>query len=241
MTEKYIENTPEKYLPIETITRRDVHNYNQQRIDLITEEFTNGFNFIKNYPKSVTFFGSSRLKEGNIYYEKARSLSARIVKDLKYSVFTGGGPGLMEAASRGAFEAGGKSLGLTIKLPTEQITNNYLTDHIGLHYFFSRKVCLSFSAEAFIFMPGGFGTLDEFFEILTLVQTHKIEKTPLILFGADFWKNIDELIKQKLLPLGVIDGDDISLYTVSDDENEIIDIIRQAPVRYNIKFDYKQN
>lgn len=240
MTETSTTNTEVTYLPAKTLTRKEIHNSTQERIALITKEFTDGFNFIKDYPKSVTFFGSARLLESTPYYEKAQSLGKRIVMDLNYTVLTGGGPGLMEAANRGAYEAGGESIGLTIKLPEEQITNKYLSNHLDLHYFFSRKVCLSFSAEAYVFLPGGFGTLDEFFEILTLVQTHKIEKIPLILFGVDFWNSIDSIIKEKLLPLGVIDQSDLSLYTITDNEEEIIDIIRKVPVQTTVGFDYAE-
>jgi len=115
-----------------------------------------------------------------------------VVKELSYPIFTGGGPGIMEGANRGALEAGGKSFGLTIELPHEQSTNPYLTKHLDFYYFFSRKVCMTFSAEAFIFFPGGVGTLDEFFEILTLVQTGKIEKLPIVLVGVEFWSKLDE-------------------------------------------------
>ncbi len=240
MTNKLIANAPEKFLPVKTLTREEVHNFNQERIDLITKEFTDGFNFIKNYPKSVTFFGGSRIKENDSYYALAYSLGGRIVKDLGYSVFSGGGPGIMEAANRGAFEAGGQSLGLTIKLPHEQTTNQYLTDNVDLYYFFIRKVCLSFSAEAYIFFPGGFGTLDEFFEILTLVQTHKIEKIPLILVGKDFWSGVDSLIKNEMLTRGTIEENDIDLYKITDDVDEIIEIIRKVPVKENIEFSYKE-
>ena len=149
----------------------------------------------------------------------------------KRQVVTGGGPGIMEAANKGAFEAKGKSLGLTIKLPQEQTTNPYITNEVSFNYFFSRKVCLSFSAEAYLFFPGGFGTLDELFEILTLVQTRKIEKVPIILVGNDYWTALDAFIKEHLLSKEMIDSEDITLYSISENEDEIIEIIRNAPVR----------
>jgi uncharacterized protein (TIGR00730 family) len=220
------------------LTRKEMHEYSAERIALITKEFRDGFEFLGDYPKSVTFFGGTRFKEGDFYYEKARSLGAKVWKELGYSVFTGGGPGIMEAANRGVFEAGGQSLGLTIELPTEQAINKYLTKSLDFYYFFSRKVCMTFSAEAFIFFPGGFGTLDEFTEILTLVQTGKIEKLPIILVGAEYWSKLDDFFRKEILSRKLIDEDEMLFYKITDDEDEIIDIIRKAPVRDYIKFDY---
>ena len=238
MTEKRIVNEPEKNLFIEPLTRHEIHSDIENRIQLITKEFAKGFNFIKNYPKSVTVFGGTRFQETNPYYKMAYTLGERIAKELKYSVFTGGGPGIMEAANKGAFEANGQSLGLTIELPHIQATNPYLTDHIDLYYFFVRKVCMSFSAEAYIFMPGGFGTMDEFFEILTLIQTNKIEKVPMILVGSDFWNKVDTLIKDEMMDRLSVDEEDTHLYTITDNLDEIIDIIRRAPIRSDIPFNY---
>jgi len=211
----------------------------KKRVALISKEFTEGFEFIKNYPRSVTFFGSARTKEGEHDYERARNLAKRIVEELHYSVLTGGGPGIMEAANRGAYEAGGNSLGLNIGLPHEQLSNKYLTHEIGFHYFFSRKVCLSFSAEAYVFFPGGFGTLDEFLEILTLVQTNKIPKVPIILFGESYWKPLEEFFKKNLLPGNMIEETDLNLYLITDDEDKMLDTIRHAPVRIGLKYDEK--
>ncbi|MEI6843069.1 MAG: TIGR00730 family Rossman fold protein [bacterium] len=234
---KKIVNLPAKHLNIKPLTREEMHNAAHERVALITKEFMDGFEFIRHYPKSVTFFGGARFTEDNPYYIKARSLSERIAKDLGYSVFTGGGPGIMEAANRGAFESGGQSLGLTIELPEEQATNPYLNRHLGFYYFFSRKVCMSFSAEAYIFLPGGFGTMDEFFEIITLIQTHKIERVPMILVGSDFWNKIDELFRAEFVSRKMVDADDLNLYTICDSEDEIIEIIKNSPVRNGLKFE----
>src|SRR3989344_8117382 len=160
--------------------RGEMHKVAAERISEISKEFAAGFEFLEDYPKSVTFFGANQFKEDDPYYQDARVLASRIVKELDYSILSGGGPGIMEAANRGAKEAGGNSIGLLIRLPDGQITNHYLTDSFALYYFFVRKVCLSFSAEAFIFYPGGYGTLDEFFELLTLIQTRKLAGIPLI-------------------------------------------------------------
>ncbi len=213
------------------ITLNDVVDTVENRVSKITEEFRGGFNFLKCNEKSVTFWGSARTNENNDYYKSARSLGGKVAKDLGYSVVTGGGPGIMEAANRGAFENGGISLGLTIELPGGQCTNKYLTAHYDYYYFFIRKVSLSFSAEAYIFFPGGYGTLDEFFEILTLVQTGKIRRIPIILFGSKFWNKLDSFIKDSVLSMENIDSFDTTLYTITDDESEAIEIIRKAPVR----------
>ncbi|KKR46004.1 MAG: hypothetical protein UT81_C0003G0021 [Parcubacteria group bacterium GW2011_GWA2_40_14] len=236
MTEKEVVNLPLKDLNIKPLTKQEIHDTAVERVHLISKEFSDGFNFLRNYPRSVTIFGGNLIKENNPYYIKARALGARIANELHYSILTGGGPGIMEAANRGAFEAGGESVGLTIELPLHQIQNPYLNKHLNFHYFFSRKVCLAFSAESYVFFPGGFGTFDEFFDLLTLIQTGKIEKVPVILVGSDFWKPFDELMRKEMLGLGTIDKDDLDLYTITDNENEIIEIIKNAPVRHGIKF-----
>ena len=225
------ENRPHKQILDEPLTlekiNADIHN----RIDNINKEFTEGFNFIKTQSKSVTFFGSARTLETEQEYQDARELAKRISTELGYSVFTGGGPGIMEAANRGAFENSGKSFGLTIKLPAEQVTNPYLTDHINFNYFFSRKVCMSYSAEAYVYFPGGFGTFDELFEILTLVQTNKIERVPVILIGSEFWRPFDDFLRSTLLKEEKIKEEDLALYTITDNLDEALEIIKKAPVR----------
>lgn len=204
------------------------------RICVINEEFRQGFDFIKTYQKSVTFWGSARTKPGDEHYEQAHRLGYRIVKELGYAVVTGGGPGIMQAGNQGAKEAKGRSIGFTIRLPHEQVSNPYLTDEIPFYFFFSRKVAMAYSAEAYMYFPGGFGTLDELFEILTLIQTEKISPVPVILVGKDFWKPLDSFIKKTLLKEhGTISPEDVNLYTITDDEDLIIDIIRKAPVKRN--------
>lgn len=233
------ENKSVRQAQNEPATLLEISEAAVKRVSLISKEFIDGFEFVKNYPRSVTFFGSARTGEDGEYYKKARELAEKIVRELRYSVTTGGGPGIMEAANRGAFEAGGNSLGLTIDLPHEQMTNKYLTDKEGFHYFFSRKVCLSFSAEAYIFFPGGFGTLDEFMEILTLVQTNKIPRAPIILVGREFWSPLEEVFRTTLLKNKMIEEEDLSLYSMTDDEGEILEIIKKAPIRFGIKYDEK--
>jgi len=200
------------------------------RADNIQKEFRGGFDFIKACEKSVTIFGSARTEEDDPDYKKAYSLAKKISEELNYSIITGGGPGIMEAGNRGAFENGKGSLGLTIKLPFEQVINQYMSNYYDFHYFFARKTCLAFAAEAYIFFPGGFGTLDELFEILTIVQTKKTGKRPIILVGKKFWKPLDVFIRKHQLKKGKISPEDIDLYRITDDEGEIIEIIRNARI-----------
>jgi uncharacterized protein (TIGR00730 family) len=219
---------------VTTLTRKEMHETARERISIISKEFTQGFAFLERFPRSVTFFGSARFDENDPYYKQARELAGRIVRELDYAIITGGGPGIMEAANRGAYENNGKSVGLTIQLPHEQVINNYINYHLDFYYFFSRKVCLSFAAEAYIFFPGGFGTLDEIFEILTLVQTKKIERVPIILVGKDFWRDVDLIIRDTLLTEETIDPTDPHLYTITDDLDEVISIIKKTPVKNGI-------
>lgn len=235
------ENQKEQIKTIEPLTLDEMHEAAKARIDFITKEFSDGFALLEKYPKSVTFFGSARVEESHPLYEQARNLGNRIAKDLGYAVVTGGGPGVMEAVSRGAFEVGGKTAGLNIKLPMEQQPNKFLTDTVEFYYFFIRKVCLSFSAEAYVFFPGGFGTYDELFEILTLVQTNKIKRVPIILVGEkSYWKRFDAFVRKMLRKYHFIDESDRELYTITNDEDEIIRIIKEAPVRNGLRFDPNQ-
>lgn len=202
------------------------------KLKMINDEFKNGIHVVNTFNPSVTFYGSTRITEGQPYYEKVQKLTSRIVKELGYAVLSGGGPGIMEAANRGAFEAGGRSIGLTIKLPNEQMNNPYLTDEIPFNFFFTRQSAMSYTTEVCIFCPGGFGTLNELFEILTLQQTKKIGNIPIILFGSDFWTPIDKMIKENLLErFKTISKDDVSLYAIEDDENQILEIIKASRIR----------
>lgn len=221
-------------IEFKTLTKNEIHTAAHNRVSLISREFKEGFSFLEDLPNSVTFFGGARFDNEHPFYKQAESLALRIAKELKYAVVTGGGPGIMEGANKGAFEGGGVSAGLTIQLPHEQTINPYLTKHLDFYYFFSRKVCLSFATETYLFFPGGFGTLDEFFEILTLVQTKKIEKVPIVLVGVEFWNGVHEMMKKELLTRGTIDTEDLNLYTITDDEDEILNIIKSAPVRNGI-------
>ena len=237
MDEQKIVNISTKFLTPNPISIADMQEATVERIYEISREFSQGFQFLEGYPRSVTFFGSTRFKEDHPYYIHARELAKRIVKDLGYTVVSGGGPGIMEAANRGAKEAGGNSIGLTIRLPREQVMNQYLTNHVDFYYFFSRKVCLAYSAEAFLFFPGGFGTLDEFAEIVTLLQTHKVPKVPVILVGKDYWTEVLEFFKHTLLSRGTIEAEDLDLFHIIEDDTEIISLIKNAPIRRMLPYD----
>ncbi|MBU6370814.1 MAG: TIGR00730 family Rossman fold protein [Patescibacteria group bacterium] len=195
-------------------------------------ELSRGYDLIKKYPRSVSILGSARLARDNKYYKHAESLARRIVKELKYAVVTGGGPGIMEAANKGAYEAGGASIGFTIELPKEQQTNKYVTESADFEYFFSRKTLLFFAAECYIYYPGGFGTLDELFSVIGAIQTGKMPRTPVILVGKAFWQPLMDLIQEKLLVENhTIDDTDMSICTITDSEDQIIATIKNAPYR----------
>src|SRR5574343_122467 len=202
-----------------------------QHIKDISNEFRAGFDFIKQYQKSVTIFGSSRLTPVSAHYAEASQLAARISKEVGYAVITGGGPGIMEASNKGVIEANGVSVGLNINIPHEQSINPYTNSRMKFDYFFSRKAMLTFSAEAFVFFPGGYGTFDELFGILTLVQTKKIPSVPIVLFGKDFWLPLFDFIKSNMLDKHhAIDPEDLKLFTITDSQDEVIEIIKKAPV-----------
>ena len=214
------------------ITLKQVEDVIAKRTTVADEEFARGYDLIKKYPRSVSILGSAKFKEDSLYYQQARSLSGRIAKELGYAVVTGGGPGIMEAANRGAYEAGGVSLGFAIRLPNEQAVNKYLTEYVKFEYFFSRKTLLFFSAESYVYYPGGFGTMDEFFEIVTLVETKKIPRVPVILIGRDFWTPILDLIKTRLYDeFHTIKTEDLDIYKIVDSEDEVLEIIKNAPFR----------
>ena len=219
-------------LPIVPLTREEFIQDSKRRVSRVTKELSDGFEFIRDHRKSVTFFGSARLGENDKYYKKAVKI-AQLLSLEGYTIITGGGPGIMEAANRGGRSSKeGKSLGLTIKLPDEQVVNPYVTDFREFRYFFTRKVCLTFAAEAYLYFPGGFGTLDEFFEILTLVQTRKIEKVPIICVGSEFWETFHQFIDKTLYhKFKTISKGDMHLYRVLDDEKEIVNIVKRAEVR----------
>jgi len=191
------------------------------RIFRIMGEFVEGFEELAKVDRCVTLFGSARVKPDDPHYELARQ-TAQVLVERGYAVMTGGGPGIMEAANRGAFEKGGQSIGLNIKLPMEQKPNPYINIHVDFHYFFIRKVMLVKYSEAVLIFPGGFGTLDEFFESITLIQTNKIKPFPVILVDRDYWSGLISWIQDHLVGSGKISEKDLHLFKQADTVNEIL-------------------
>jgi uncharacterized protein (TIGR00730 family) len=194
------------------------------RIFRIMAEFVDSFETLSHLGPAVTIFGSARTRAEDPYYRATVALARGLARN-HLAVVTGGGPGIMEAANKGATEAKGKSVGLNIELPHEQKGNRFANIPINFHYFFARKVCFVKYSMGFVFMPGGFGTLDEFFEVLTLVQTNRISRFPLILFGEAFWRGLLRWIKSTLGPEGMISRGDLELVHVVDDVKEALEII----------------
>jgi len=190
------------------------------RVFRIMSEFVMGFELLRKYGLAATIFGSARSKPGDPYYKQAEELSAKLAKK-GFAIVTGGGGGIMEAANVGGFKVGGKSVGLNIELPFEQKLNPYTTESLNFDFFFSRKVMLAFASEVYIYFPGGFGTMDEFFELLTLIQTKKIEKIPIVLYGKEYWEPLVTFFENTMLKeYKTISKDDLDLFHVVDTVDE---------------------
>lgn len=193
----------------------------QKRAHAYAHDLGRGLKIARTFPQGVTVFGSARIKEQSIYYKKARELG-RLLAENGHAVITGGGPGVMEGANRGAYEYGGRSIGLNITLPHEQQPNPYLTDTLEFNYFFARKVILAMAGKVYVFFPGGFGTLDETSEILLLIQEGKMPQMPVFLFGKKFWKPFDKFISTSMLSKSLIGKNDQKIYKITDDIQEIV-------------------
>lgn len=196
------------------------------RIFRIMSEFVDGFEELSNIKDAVTIFGSARFKPSNKYYKLAAETAYLMAKS-GYSVITGAGPGIMEAANKGAKRAAGDSIGLNILIPTAQKPNKYVTRSVEFKYFFCRKVMFVKYTKAFIVFPGGFGTLDELFEGITLVQTERIEPLPVILVGGEYWKDMIKWINKILLPRDAIEKKDLAIFSVADTPKEILSAVRK--------------
>jgi uncharacterized protein (TIGR00730 family) len=200
------------------------------RLDRIRAEIDAGFDALRDIDDGVSVFGSARIEEDDRWYELCRETGACLAKH-GFTVITGGGPGLMEAANRGAAEAGGLSVGLNIELPHEQHPNRYANRSVDFHYFFARKLMFVRYARAFVIFPGGFGTLDEMFESLTLIQTHRIRHFPTILVGSDHWRPLLDWIDDTLEDDGMIGAEDKRLLVTADTPEEVCDHVRRASER----------
>ncbi len=196
------------------------------RLFKILAEFVDGFDALAPVPLAVTFFGSARSVEGDIEYDTARELARKLASD-NCSIVTGGGPGVMEAANRGAQEGNGLSIGLNIEIPFEQQPNPYIDKLISFRYFFVRKVMFIKYSFAFVILPGGFGTMDELFEALTLIQTHKIKPFPVFMVGKDYWSGLVEWVKDHMLGEGKISPEDLDTLHIVDSHEDVIKGIKR--------------
>lgn len=201
---------------IEKLSIEDLERANAYMKDLMS-----GLKMIRTFPQGVTVFGSARLPQDNKYCLMAAELGELLAKN-GHAVVSGGGPGIMEAASRGAYEIGGRTVGFNIKLSHEQFPNPYLSECFTFEYFFARKVSLALAAKVFVFFPGGFGTMDELSEILCLMQENKMPRMPVFLIGADYWSAFDGVIR-KMVENGLISAEDDQIFKITDDVSEVVD------------------
>ena len=196
------------------------------RIFRIMAEFVDGIESLSDVGRAVSIFGSARVKQDDPYYKKAEYLAHRLAEE-GFTIITGGGPGIMEAGNKGAAEAGGKSVGMNIRLPFEQKPNPYANISLDCRYFFIRKVLFVKYAMAYVVLPGGFGTLDEMFEALTLIQTKRIKSFPVILMGSEFWGGLMDWIKETMLRDNKIAPSDLTLFEIIDDPEEVVKYIKK--------------
>lgn len=206
-----------------------------ERAKAYANDLERGLKIVRTYPQGVTIFGSARLSQDNKYCKKARELGQMLAQN-GHAVITGGGPGIMEAANQGAFEYGGRSIGLNITLKHEQFPNPYLTDMLQFQYFFARKVMLAMSAKVYVIFPGGLGTLDELSEIIILMQEGKMPHMPVFFYGKSFWRPLDKFIQSKMLPLGLVSKHDLKIYKLTDNLEEIVKAankIGHPPIKTN--------
>ena len=196
------------------------------RIFRIMSEFVDGFEELSNVKEAVSIFGSARASTSNKYYKIAEDTASRLVKS-GYAIITGAGPGIMEAANKGAKEAGGESIGLNILIPIMQKPNKYITKLLEFKYFFCRKVMFAKYSKALVAFPGGYGTMDEFFESITLVQTRRIDPFPIILVGSEYWKGLVQWMEKTMLPNKAINRSDLKIFSVADTPQEAVSIINR--------------
>jgi uncharacterized protein (TIGR00730 family) len=216
--ERLLDSTPQRF---------DFTHSDPWRVFRIMGEFVEGFDTLAKIGRAVSIFGSARVPPDHEQYALAET-TARLLTRAGFAVITGGGPGIMEAANKGARESGGVSIGCNIELPFEQGTNQYVEISINFRYFFIRKTMFVKYSEAFIIFPGGFGTMDELFEALTLIQTGKIRDFPVVLFGSEYWSGMLTWIRQTMLAEGKVSADDLNLLVVTDSPEEAVEVILKA-------------
>ncbi|MBO4854900.1 TIGR00730 family Rossman fold protein [Candidatus Saccharibacteria bacterium] len=206
---------------LDQIAQNKLNNEDVERSLRYAKDLEQGLAKIRTYSQGVSIFGSARLPMDGKWCKLAESLGFKLAQH-GHPVITGGGPSIMEAANKGAYEAGGRSIGLNIQLAHEQHINPYVTDEMEFHYFFARKVMLTMSSKVYVFFPGGFGTLDEFSEILILMQEGKMPRMPMFLIGKSFWKPLDRFFASKMTPLKTIKDSDRKIYRITDDIDEVV-------------------
>jgi len=211
--------------------RQDYFQEDIWRVFRIMSEFVDGFETLSQIGKAVSIFGSSRTKPGTRYYRLGEEVAYLLAKS-GYAVITGSGPGLMEAANKGARRAKGKSIGLNIQIPMEQKPNPYVDTLLDFHYFFVRKVMFVKYAKAFVILPGGYGTLDEFFEAINLIQTERIEKFPVVLFGKDYWSGMLKWLESMVLKEGNISPQDLDIFVLVDKPEDVVKAIKKFYVSH---------
>lgn len=206
---------------LDAIANEKLNSEDVERSLRYAKDLEQGLAKVRTFAQGVSIFGSARLPENGKWCKLAEKLGFLLAQN-GHAVISGGGPSIMQAANKGAYEAGGRSIGLNIELPHEQHINPYVTDSIEFHYFFARKVMLTIASKVYVYFPGGFGTLDEFSEILILMQEGKMPKMPMFLIGKSFWKPLDKYFENKMQKLGTINAKDRKIYTITDDITEVV-------------------
>lgn len=215
------------------VLNNQLHTDDADRVYRIMAEFAEGFDVLSRIPRGVAIFGSSRATRDDPYYCVAQRIG-RLLVEHGFSILTGAGPGIMEAANKGAREAGGPSIGLNIQLPREQPINPYLTTLLNFRYFFVRKVMFVRYSVAFVIMPGGFGTLDELFESVTLIQTHKIRPFPVILVGQDYWQGLLEWLHTTVVTRGRITAEEMAIFTLAETPEDVLTAVQRAALDHEL-------
>ncbi|RFS13911.1 TIGR00730 family Rossman fold protein [Emticicia sp. C21] len=239
MSEKEIESNDDLLIREAFVEKgwNEIHSQDSWQILKTVAEFVDGFDRLAKIGPSVTIYGSARTKSDHKYYQMSVDIAARLVKN-GYGVITGGGPGIMEAGNKGASKNGGKSIGLNIKLPFEQVPNQYVDPDksINFDYFFARKVCFMKYSQGFIIMPGGFGTLDELFEALTLIQTKKIARFPIVMVGSEYWKGLLDWLQNTMCDSEKnINPEDLKLIKLVDTAEDAVKVIDEFYAKYLLK------